>query len=673
MGELAVRRVVYSGKKYSFESPYLKDGIVILEGINGHGKSTFMNLLYYGLGGRVPAFNKNDEDAKSKHPEIYHDEDNYVELEIEINNKKYELTRYIGDNLIFVVGQDEKVIDTCVLRNQSNQDAIVFSDWILSALGIEVFDIVQGVRNFKLNFSDLMRLIYHDQSTEVDKIYKEADNSNFLSDSLEIRKAIFEVLLGETYNDYYAALGNYKLKLKEFEKTQAIMNSYDEFLGEILNKDLANVIHIKSMISENEDMLQKAKIERNVAINQKNNSSQILKLVDSQKDILMQYQNERDTLLQIKMSTNQSINKILFLINEAQKELQEIEKIRLVNKKLKLFTPNTCPYCLREIEREKGKCICGNDINEEQYEKFFYSDHEYLDILKVKKKAVQSLSSLLNKKNERMKNIISQISDMDKKIQEIRNYIYELTKDITSDYNSAYIRQLDNRECELNAKIIELQQAEELAQRRENIVVKVTSLRNQVEGLKVKVDSYLSVAKEDMLNKKNSFSETYLELMQLADEHCYAAYIGDDYMPNINFKEYRERSASVPKRLMYFLTMLIGSLKNEVNFPKFLMIDTPNKEGIDKENLITNIALLAKADEYKKNENRTYQIILTTGLDTYPENYKDFVILRLEDKKYLLKEKIQPDPDVKTEVNLEEKDETKGKKIEVKEQGETDE
>lgn len=638
MGKLAVRRVVYSGKKYSFESPYLNDGIVIMEGVNGHGKSTFMNLLYYGLGGRVPAFNKNDEDVNSKHTEIYHDEDNYVELEIEINDKKYELTRYIGDSIIFVVEQNHMVLETCVLRNQKNNDTIVFSDWMLSVLNIKVFDIIQGYKNFKLNFSDLMRLIYHDQATEVDKIYKEADNSNFISDSLEIRKAIFEVLLGETYNDYYEALGSYKLKQKEYEKSQVIMDSYDEFLDEILNDDLANVIHINSMISENEEMLQKVRIERDVVINEKSNSSQIFKLVDDQKKLLVQLQNEKDVLLQVRSSTNQSIDKILFLIDDAEKELQEIEKIRLVNKKLKLFSPNTCPYCLRETEREKGKCICGSDIDEEQYEKFFYAEHEYLDILKVKKKAVQSLSNLLDKKNQRMHNNILQVCELDNKMFELKKYINELMKDITSDYNSAYARQLDNKECELNAKIMELHQAEELAQKRENIVVEVTRLRNQVEELKNKVDYYLSASKEDMLKKKNGFSDIYQKLMQLADDHCYSAYIGDDYMPNINFKEYRERSASVPKRLMYFLTMLIESLDNEVGFPRFLMIDTPNKEGIDKENLIANIALLSKADEHKKDSNSTYQIILTTGLDTYPDDYKDFVFLRLEGNKYLLKE-----------------------------------
>lgn len=638
MGRLAIRRVVYSGDKYSFESPYLNDGIVIMEGVNGHGKSTFMNLIYYGLGGRVQAFNKNDDNDSKKHNEIFYDTNNYVELLIEIDDEKYELTRYIGDNLIFVVGEDEKVRETCVLRNQSDEHTMVFSDWILGKLNINVFDIVQGTRSFKLNFIDLLRLVYHDQETEVDKVYKEADNSNFLSDSLEIRKAIFEILLGKTYNDYYSTLGQYKLTMKELEKAQAVMDSYDEFLGEVLDYDLANVVHINSMISENQEMIEKVQIEREIASREQGNSDEIWKLIGQQKKELMLNQHKLEEWESAKNLTTQSIDKILYLIDESEKELSEIEKIRLVNKKLKLFTPNTCPYCLREVEREKGKCICGNDIEEEQYEKFFYTDEEYLDILKVKKKSIQSLEQLLERKSQRLKIIIGHIEKAEQSIEKIRLYIDELTKDIATNYNSAYIRQLDEREGELNGIILELKQAKDLAKKRETLASQVIQLRNKVEGLKIRVDFFLNAAREDMLNKKKDFDEVYFSLMKRADEHCYSAYIGEDYMPHINSGAYRERSAAVPKRLMYFLTMLIESLKNEANFPKFLMIDTPNKEGIDKENLIKNIGLLAEADKYTKEMKTQYQIILTTGIDAYPEEFKNNVFYKLEGENYLLQE-----------------------------------
>ena len=638
MGRLAIRRVVYSGDKYSFESPYLNDGIVIMEGVNGHGKSTFMNLIYYGLGGRVQAFNKNDDNDSKKHNEIFYDTNNYVELLIEIDDEKYELTRYIGDNLIFVVGEDEKVRETCVLRNQSDEHTMVFSDWILGKLNINVFDIVQGTRSFKLNFTDLLRLVYHDQETEVDKVYKEADNSNFLSDSLEIRKAIFEILLGKTYNDYYSTLGQYKLTMKELEKAQAVMDSYDEFLGEVLDYDLANVVHINSMISENQEMIEKVQIEREIASREQGNSDEIWQLIGQQKKELILNQHKLEEWESAKNLTTQSIDKILYLIDESEKELSEIEKIRLVNKKLKLFTPNTCPYCLREVEREKGKCICGNDIEEEQYEKFFYTDEEYLDILKVKKKSIQSLEQLLERKSQRLKIIIGHIEKAEQSIEKIRLYIDELTKDIATNYNSAYIRQLDERERELNGIILELKQAKDLAKKRETLASQVIQLRNKVEGLKIRVDSFLNAAREDMLNKKKDFDEVYFSLMKRADEHCYSAYIGEDYMPHINLGAYRERSAAVPKRLMYFLTMLIESLKNEANFPQFLMIDTPNKEGIDKENLIKNIGLLAEADKYTEEMKTQYQIILTTGIDTYPEEFKNNVFYKLEGENYLLQE-----------------------------------
>lgn len=638
MGRLAIRRVVYSGDKYSFESPYLNDGIVIMEGVNGHGKSTFMNLIYYGLGGRVQAFNKNDDNDSKKHNEIFYDTNNYVELLIEIDDEKYELTRYIGDNLIFVVGEDEEVRETCVLRNQSDEHTMVFSDWILGKLNINVFDIVQGTRSFKLNFTDLLRLVYHDQETEVDKVYKEADNSNFLSDSLEIRKVIFEILLGKTYNDYYSTLGQYKLTMKELEKAQAVMDSYDEFLGEVLDYDLANVVHINSMISENQEMIEKVQIEREIASREQGNSDEIWQLIGQQKKELILNQHKLEEWESAKNLTTQSIDKILYLIDESEKELSEIEKIRLVNKKLKLFTPNTCPYCLREVEREKGKCICGNDIEEEQYEKFFYTDEEYLDIFKVKKKSIQSLEQLLERKSQRLKIIIGHIEKAEQSIEKIRLYIDELTKDIATNYNSAYIRQLDERERELNGIILELKQAKDLAKKRETLASQVIQLRNKVEGLKIRVDSFLNAAREDMLNKKKDFDEVYFSLMKRADEHCYSAYIGEDYMPHINLGAYRERSAAVPKRLMYFLTMLIESLKNEANFPQFLMIDTPNKEGIDKENLIKNIGLLAEADKYTEEMKTQYQIILTTGIDTYPEEFKKNVFYKLEGENYLLQE-----------------------------------
>lgn len=639
MGRLAIRKVIYNGENYYFESPRLEDGLVILEGPNGHGKSTFVDLIYYGFGGKVVSFNKTDKNSKKKHNEIYNDLNNYVELLIQIDESEFELTRYIGDNQITIVDSEGNTIQTSINR-QIQIDQVVFSDWILDKLDITVFDIVQGTREFKLNISDLMRLIYHDQSTDIDRIYKDPDNSNFITDSLEIRKAIFEVLIGKDYNEYYKKLGEYKLKYKEFEESKIALDSYNSFLEEINNDDLENVVHLENKIKENKLSIDLIEKEREVAYSSKNSLNKTFEVLDEQKSLLFSFEKEAIELNNNKIDLNKFIDKLLFLISESKQELEEIQKIRFVNKKLNLFNPDTCPYCLQKVERKDNKCICGSDIDESEYEKFFYSDSEYLEIMKIKQKSIESLVTLLKKKKKRLEFISEKIEIINNEILKLKDYIKVLNKDILYNYNAGYIKKLNEKENELKSQIIKLEQAKELSDKKEKLAEKNNKLRLEVESLENKVDRLLSLAKEDINDKVNSFSKKYLKLMKRADDKCYNAYIGQDYMPIINQSEYRERSSQVSKRLMYFIALLMESFNGNTNFPRFLLIDTPRKEGIDLDNLIKCISLFDDVEELSKEFNKNYQIILTTGVDAYPKSYKEKVFKTLvKDKKYLLMEK----------------------------------
>ncbi|WP_230477955.1 hypothetical protein, partial [Dickeya solani] len=78
----------------------------------------------------------------------------------------------------------------------------------------------------KIGFNDLLRLVYHNQGTDVNGIYKPADNQNYISDSVFLRKAIFEVLMGKTLVKLYEAYGNLKRKQSEHEKANAILSEY---------------------------------------------------------------------------------------------------------------------------------------------------------------------------------------------------------------------------------------------------------------------------------------------------------------------------------------------------------------------------------------------------------------------------------------------------------------
>lgn len=115
------------------------------------------------------------------------------------------------------------------------------------------------------------------------------------------------------------------------------------------------------------------------------------------------------------------------------------------------------------------------------------------------------------------------------------------------------------------------------------------------------------------------------------------AYIDDEYMPLIDEGVYREKSATVPIRMMYFFTLLSMSLKySTIKHPKFLLMDTPEDAGID--NISENILLFERALELSKNndneEIENYQFILTTGLcnECCPTEYEKYVKLDFNKK-----------------------------------------
>ncbi|TOF89605.1 hypothetical protein CGJ12_18855, partial [Vibrio parahaemolyticus] len=114
----------------------------------------------------------------------------------------------------------------------------------------------------------------------------------------------------------------------------------------------------------------------------------------------------------------------------------------------------------------------------------------------------------------------------------------------------------------------------------------------------------------------------------------------DNYLPSINDGLYRETSSLVSIRMMYFITLMQLALSDEsVTFPRFLLIDTPETAGIELEHLINCIHQL----EELKNYGVDFQVIISTGLNKYPESLKNNRVLFMPDKQkehMLLKEKI---------------------------------
>jgi hypothetical protein len=73
-------------------------------------------------------------------------------------------------------------------------------------------------------------------------------------------------------------------------------------------------------------------------------------------------------------------------------------------------------------------------------------------------------------------------------------------------------------------------------------------------------------------------------------------------------------------------------------FPKFLLIDTPETAGIELEHLKNCISQLEKLEDYGVD----FQVIISTGLNKYPETLSENRYLFMPDKRkehMLLKER----------------------------------
>ncbi len=350
MARLIIRQLKYDGLRYEYKSPYFKSGLNIIQGTNGSGKSTFSNLLYYAIGGNVEIFNKN---SRKKHLEITSDNNNYVKLLIQIDSKIYTLIRFISKNDILVTSEEGDV-DLFPVNRSSNAEYI-FSDFILEKLGIEPVELAMGPITWKINIKDIFRLMFHDQAPNPHEIYKSPDSSNFISDSKVIRKAIFEVLVGKKFYEYYKALSDLRHAASKREQLKGAADLYKNMVTEInLDNEDINIVFLKRQYNE-----KKLQIDRLETFLDELNTS-----IPAPTESLAQLENLKDNLLSLEFKLNglqkdersslEEFGKLRAYKIDLMTEVTQIKKMTYTHEKLSLFSADTCPYCLKEVKREKG-------------------------------------------------------------------------------------------------------------------------------------------------------------------------------------------------------------------------------------------------------------------------------------------------------------------------------
>lgn len=638
MGNLVIKKVKYSGEKYFFESPEFDCGINIVVGDNGSGKSTFSYFIEYGLGGNVKPFSASKEGGK--YEEILKDTNNYVELEILINNTKYSLKRFINHNDVFI--SDGKNVDKLPINRNKDYAPNIFSDWLLGKLSIPVFELNLGVNTWYFNFSDLFRLLCYDQDTEPRKIYKSPSNDNFISDSSIIRKSTFETLLGISSIAYFK-------KFDELKNAQKIKDSAKSRQTDFL----LNHPNLNDDIDALGKLIENLNIQLGKVTNERNLYQQQNTKVDEKTEHLASIQSE---LINVELKISEDtvrlqnyqneVYKIDKLFSNLNQEILEIQKTIYTHDKLNLFSMEVCPFCMNKKDKKEGFCICGAEFKKDDYEKFVYNSSEYKEILKHKEKSLSTISVALKSYNEEIEALKKSNDINSKKSIELKNRLKSIINAIEYSGNSQFIDLLNDKIMELKTKIQQNENLLALSKQQNKLDLDFESKNSEYKRINSEYQNLKVKFEKDNVKTIEAFNTIYNELMSKSSYKSKHAEIDEDYMPFIDEGIYKNKSADVPKRLMYYFTVLSLSLKlKTVKHPRFILIDTPETVGIDDDNLKDDLKLLDLALELsKQNEGDVvgdYQVILTTGVDKYPVEYSQFVklIFSEEKKDFILKEK----------------------------------
>jgi hypothetical protein len=630
MGSLIIEKVKYSGDKYFYESPILANGINLIIGDNGSGKSTFTYFIEYCLGNNIKYFEK---DNNKEYTEIVNDTNNFVELDILINSKKYQLKRFINKNDIFI-NDDSEISIFPINRNQNK----IFSDWLLEKLDISISELNMGAYSWKLNFSDLLRLIIYDQDTESKKIYKSPIDSNFVSDSLIIRKTVFEVLLGISSDEYFKKHDELKVITKKKDSALSSLNDfYEKYSCVDLEKN-----GIKSKIKTYNETLEKVYSERKLYLSSNTKIDEKAEFINEVQEELIQTGLIISEKYLLVNNSQIEYNKISKLYENQQNEIKEIEKIIFTNDKLNLFSFKLCPFCMSNHEPIKNHCLCGSEIKDENYEKFVYNSNEYDIILKHKSKSIETIQIALNSYFKQITSIKNELTALSKKSSDLTIKLKKLISSIEFSGNTELVDSLNDKILETKKELDKFEYLLEISINKEKLEETFDSIN---EKYKSKNKEFRALHLEFVSQNKSlitEFNKIYCELLQKSSAGANIAEIDDDYMPIIDGGVYKNKSTDVPLRLMYYFTILALSLKNEsVKHPGLLIIDTPEDSGIDEDNLKKDLDLLNFAIQQVASSTKAYQIILTTGLNKYPESFKENIKDEFNESEgiFILKEK----------------------------------
>lgn len=600
---LFLRRLIVTSNGSSVYDEKFHTGLNIIRGINGTGKTTIADFIFYGLGG---------ENINWKDEALLCD---YVFCEIFVSGVIWTTRRVVEPE--GKVGTDifEGSYETAIsspnkwkhypmARREAGKNS--YSQLLFSQLGIPEVKEEQD----NLTIHKILRALYIDQASPM-QFLMYADTW----DTAIIRAMIGDVLFGV----YSPALFEALVKIRELTEDDVQKKRELKSLKTSLSDAgfLLSVAQIQAKIREidklfdvipgNEGNKEDFFLEQSIADLNEKLSLTLMTL----NDILFEYRDSD-----------------LFIISLNEK-LKQIEQSLATREYLKKFKIDTCPICLSNIDSHAdgdNKCyLCHNDI------KNINLNSSLIRIREEIKFQIQESQKLQSKRSVDIENLKS-------KVVEIKSDITSRNKIIK---DKVAIRASNASNTSMQTII---EKAQLIAERKElekniSLVEKLSSVEDELKHIHASLNRYSEVKYQVEGNQKRQKDKIFRDIDETtriflkADtryEHEFITFgkVELNFPKNtfsLDGKHNFSASSVVYLKNSICFSMFFASLKNDfMYYPRFILCDNTEDKGMQPERSHAFQRTAAKLSS--RYQDIPHQIILTTSMIADDMNIPEYTI-----------------------------------------------
>jgi DNA repair exonuclease SbcCD ATPase subunit len=616
---LQIRRMIVKRDSRTVYDASFRPGLNIICGENSSGKSTLMDFLFYGLGGEL---------ADWRESALLCSE---VVLEVTLNGHTAVLSREvskesgrpmrIGTGTLAQLSSGEAEWGLYSYRRAQNKES--FSQVIFRLLGMPE---ATGDANSNITMHQILRLLYADQLSPVDRIFRFERFDTELT-----RQTAGDLLCGGYDNLMYRRQLRQREANKELEAATAeYRNAIAIFSGQ---KHAINMDWLKAERGRISDEIAKthaeasalekkifnAEVSDGLSIEAQNRA--YAAVVEAQSELL-DLQGERDSL---KLEIADSAEFILAL----ETKLDQLRDSAITAKSLKSISFIYCPSCFAPVEEastDHACSLCKTPFDKER------AQSRILAVINETGIQLKQSRSLQQFRNE-------QVMDLDAKVSRAKarwNAVserYRLINRTPSTELRSRARELYSRAGYLERQLEDLSQKQIVLERIEALSKRRAMLTSEISDLSELIDAGERAQKEQLLKAYSLISKNAAKLLRqdLLRQDIFAKAdrvdfnFGADRLA-VNGESFFSASSMVYLRNSFFAGFLDASIQDpSFRHPRFLMLDTIEDKGIEPERSHHFQNLLAKMSDSNPVE---HQLIYATSMISPQLAKSDYVVDR---------------------------------------------